>query len=205
MVRRLQGASMVSVAGGGAPSAGAKGAGGLALPRPRSGSVMRLSAPVASVNTGLLALEKKLNAAFTALDVWDGTVYPHQQVQWDLEYFNAAIGELSKVNPVAAKATGALDNLGFTWYGPYFSDEVYARELWRHAPDFPRLTWGAQGKLPIFWNVMPQYRMIETGQFAAAEAQLEDMRTKQISDLNARLVAMTGVLDDAAALLAGLK
>jgi len=82
---------------------------------------------------------------------------------------------------------------------------VCARELWRHAPDFPRLTWGAQAKLAVFWNVMPQYRMIEAGQFAAAKAQLEDMRTKQISDLNARLVAMTGVLDDAAALLAGLK
>jgi hypothetical protein len=160
---------------------------------------------VTGVNTGLLALEKKLNSAFTALDVWDGTVYPHQQVQWDLEYFNAAIGELSKVNPVAAKATGALDNLGFTWYGPYFSDEVYERELWRHAPGFPRLTWGAQAKLAIFWNVMPQYRLIEAGEYATAKVQLEAMRTEQIADLESRLVTMTGVLDDATTTLAGLK
>ena len=126
-------------------------------------------------------------------------------MQWDLEYFNAAIYELGKVNPVAAKATGALDNLGFTWYGPYFSDEVYARELWRHAPDFPRLTWGAQGKLPIFWNVMPQYRMIEAGELAAAKAQLEEMRAAQIDDLNARLVAMTAVLENAATMLSALR
>ena len=160
---------------------------------------------VADVNAGLLALEKKLNSAFTALDVWDGTVYPHQQVQWDLEYFNAAIYELSKPNPVAAKATGELENLGYTWYGPYFSDEVYARELWRHAPDFPRLTWGAQADLPVFWNVMPQYRLIEAGRFAEAKGQLGDMRTAQIDDLDTRLTGMAGVLDDAATMLAGLK
>jgi hypothetical protein len=160
---------------------------------------------VAAVNTGLLKVQKTLNAGLTALDVWDGTVYPHQQVQWDLEYFNGAIAELNKVNPVAAKATGQLDDLGFTWYGPYFSDEVYERELWRHAPDFPRLAWGAQGKLPIFWNVMPQYRMIEAGDFAQARADLESMRATQIEDLNARLAGMSDVLDAATATLVTLR
>ena len=52
---------------------------------------------------------------------------------------------------------------------------------------------------------MPQYRMIEAGDFAAAKAQLEDMRTDQIADLDARLVAMTGVLDDAATTLVTLR
>jgi hypothetical protein len=160
---------------------------------------------VASVNAGLLEVQKVLNKGLTALDVWDGTVYPHQQVQWDLEYFNAAIAELDKVNPVAAKATGALDNLGFTWYGPYFSDVVYERELWRHSPDFPRLTWGGQGKLAIFWNVMPQYRLIEAGDFAAAKVQLMDMRATQIGDLDGRLGDMSAVLDAATAILVTLR
>jgi hypothetical protein len=106
---------------------------------------------------------------------------------------------------VAAKATGQLDDLGFTWYGPYFSDEVYERELWRHAPDFPRLAWGAQGKLHIFWNVMPQYRMIEAGDFAQARADLESMRATQIEDLNARLAGMGDVLDAATATLVTLR
>ena len=39
----------------------------------------------AAANVRLLHIEKRINKAFTALDVWDTTVYPHAQVQWDLE------------------------------------------------------------------------------------------------------------------------
>ncbi len=149
----------------------------------------------AAVNAGLLAIEKELLAGFTCLDVWEGTIYPHEQVLLDVKSLDTALAELAKVRPNPVRATTALGNVSQTWYGPYFSPEVYAWELTRHQPDSPNLYFGELGKVPRLWNVMPQYRMIEAGGFAEAKAGLQPMRAAALADLNVRLATMCAVLE----------
>ena len=69
---------------------------------------------VHSTNVRLLHIEKRINKAFTALDVWDTTVYPHVQVQWDLEGINAAIAALTADPVDPAAAIDALKGVGIT-------------------------------------------------------------------------------------------
>ncbi len=147
------------------------------------------------INAGLLAIEKELLASFTCLDVWEQTVYPHEQVQLDVAGLQKAIAELEKTQPSATKATGALEYVSQNWYGPYFSPEVYEWELTRHQPDSPNLYFGGLGKIAYLWNVMPQYRQIEAGEYAEAQDALQPMHDAALADLNQRLVGMCEVLE----------
>ena len=153
------------------------------------------AASLAGVNASLLGIEKQILANFTCLDVWEATIYPHQQVLLDVQSLQAALTELSKRTPNASTATKDLGNVSQTWYGPFFSPEVYEWELTRHQPDSPRLFFGSLGHIPRLWNVMPQYRQIEAGQFAAAKAGLQPMHDAALADLNARLADMCAVLE----------
>lgn len=158
-----------------------------------------------TVNAGLLAVEKEICANLTALDVWEGTIYPHQQVLLDVQSLSAALVEIAKVQPNPVRATKALGNVSQTWYGPYFSPEVYAWELARHQPDSPNLYFGGLGHVPRLWNVMPQYRQIEAGHFAEAKAGLQPMHDAALADLNVRLKAMCEVLERVTPMIDGLR
>lgn len=147
------------------------------------------------INAGLLAVEKEILAAFTALDVWEYTVYPHEQVQLDVASLQKAIAELERPQPSPTRATGALEYVSQNWYGPNFSPEVYAWELTRHQPDSPILYFGSLGKIAYLWNVMPQYRQIEAGEYAAAHDALVPMYDGALTDLNERLAGIGEVLE----------
>ena len=149
----------------------------------------------ATDNVKLMAIEVALNKEFTALSVWDDTVYPQQQTMWDLGYLNTAITALAQPNPQGDKALKALQNVALTWNGEYFSYPVYTQELSRHLPGFDRLTWGAQGHQALYVDVIPQEVKIKAGDCAGALADLQDVRTVEVADLNARLAEMAQVLE----------
>ena len=146
-------------------------------------------------NAVLLSLEKTINSNFTALSVWDATIYPHQQVLWNIEALDQVIGALQPI-PDPSAAFDALASVGTTWFGLNFSYDVYQESLSWHAPGFPYLFWGAQGHLATYLDVMPQWQMVAEGDYAGAAADLAAMRNGEIGDLNARLRAMTHVLRD---------
>ena len=73
---------------------------------------------------------------------------------------------------------------------------MYQRELARRAPDYPRLSWAAAGHIPRFVDVMPEWRQIEAGQYAAALAGLEAERDAEVADLEARITALSATLED---------
>jgi len=149
----------------------------------------------AAVNAGLLAVEKELLGAFTCLDVWEQTVYPHEQVLLDVQSFDIALAELAKVQPNPVRATTALESVSQNWYGPYFSLDVYTWELTRHQPDSPNLYFGELAKIAYLWNAMLQYRMIEGGRFAEAKDGLQPMHDAALADLKARVAGMCTVLE----------
>jgi hypothetical protein len=148
------------------------------------------------VNSALLGIEVDANKAFTGLGAWDETFYPHQQTLADTRYLNAAITALSQPNPQTAQALKALDLVGATWYGEYFSPSVYRRELERRAPDYPRLSWAAAGHIPRFPDVMPEWRLIEAGRYGEALAGLKTERDLELADLETRIGALSVTLEN---------
>ena len=157
-------------------------------------------------NVKLMNVEKRLNKAFTALDVWDTTAYPHAQVQWDLEQLNAALAALAApVDPDAAKA--ALEGVGITSpSGLVFSHENYQMQLATHAPGWSGgLFWGAQGHLSPYLDVVPAWHKVDDGMYAAAAAGLSVMRDAEVDELNARLKEMTLTLKPVNAILPTIK
>jgi hypothetical protein len=146
------------------------------------------------VNEAVVGIAKELNSNLTQSSAWDATVYPHEQVMWDLEYLNAALAALDQTEPDSATALEALVGVGMTWYGINFSHETYTWELSRHMPDHPVLCW-AEGRLAPFLDVMPQYYQIEAEQYAAATDGLTAMRAAQVTELNMRLADMADVLE----------
>ena len=147
------------------------------------------------LNRLLMQLEKTINGNFTALDVWGSTIYPHEQVLWDIQHLNQALSALGQEQPAPDTALEALGNVGLTSKGLKFSYEVYTHELTRHDPNYYRVTWGAQGHLAKYLDVIPAYHQIEAGDYAPAVASLSAMRDAEVADLNARLAEMSSVLE----------
>ena len=159
-----------------------------------------VDADIADVNAKLLELEALLNGNLTALSAWDWTAYPHEQVLGDVWFLGKAISALQQDRP--DKALRALGNVALTWYGLYFSHEVYMYDLERRLPTHPRVTWGAQGHLINYLDVIPQYRAIERGTWDGNTVrELKKMRNLDLSDLDSRIDDMAGVLEQATALL----
>jgi len=159
------------------------------------GSSSLTGARVRSANRTLLDIEKAINSSFTALSVWDATIYPHQQVLWDVESLSGAIEALDGDEPDLEAAFNALAYVGMTWYGLNFSYEVYLEELAWHAPDFPYLYWGGQAHLAPYLDIMPQWQLIAEGSFEKAAQELTAMRDAEVAELDLRLTDMCRVLE----------
>lgn len=152
------------------------------------------------LNAGLLGIEKTLNSAFTALSPADDdiTVYPYQSVLRDLLKVNAALAALGTEPPDRDAALQTLSGAYLTRLGIVFSYPVYLKYIARLDPAFWRITWGAQGHLPLPLDVVPQYRKIQAGETGRAVAELVPIRQALLADLNGRLDRMAEALERAA-------
>jgi len=161
---------------------------------------------IAAVNAGLLAVEKTLNVALTGLAPAedDATVFPYQPVLKDLRGIDAALDALGAARPDKTAALKALGGVYLTRLGVAFSHPVYLGYIARLDPSFERIHWGAQGHLPRPIDVVPEYRLIEAGQYARAVAGLRPKREALAADLNERLSRLAEALEQAAAATAAL-
>ncbi len=149
----------------------------------------------AAVDASMLQIEKAIGGNLTALSAFDTTIYPHQQVLWDVQYLDAAIADLQKITPDTADALSQLSNVAVTYYGLMLSHDVYTADLTRRLATFERADWGAQGHLIDYLDVIPQYDAIQGGTWDATTISgLQAMAASDVTDLNARLDAMTSVL-----------
>ena len=148
----------------------------------------------ATVNAGKLAIEKQWNTTLTGLDVWDYSAYPHQQVLWDVEYLNDALGHLQG-SVDKAKAISALENVGLTWNAEYFSPSVYTNDLLRHDPSYPLITWAGQVNEAPHLNALPAIDLLNADDVAGAIILLTTMRDSEVTELDSRLAAITATLN----------
>ena len=156
-------------------------------------------AHVEAVNGGLLEIEKELNSRLTALSPADddATIYPHELVLRDAQGLAAALDALKSPRPDRPAALKALAGTYLTRLGLLFSYPVYLKQLARLDPDFERITWGGQGRLPKPLDVIPEYREIEAGDYQGAMTSLEAKRRTLLDELNRRLDEMADAIEHA--------
>lgn len=152
---------------------------------------------VAPANRELLDIVKIVTDEFTALDAWDNTVYPHQQVFRDLVKLNTALGKLEEpADPAGAAAVvGTISQMSNALE---FSYEAFVADQARHAPDYYRITWGAQGQLAPYHDLYAEYEALLSGDpagVAGAKASLTDVRDAQVELLDERLAQMIATLE----------
>ncbi len=153
----------------------------------------------AAVNRKLMKVEKWLNRSMTALDQWDSTVYPHEQVYADFAYLDDAVQAVDDLDKDAALA--AVGSVGQVWIAQYFSVPVYLRHLQVIRPDYRRVVWGAQGHLPPYPQLHRELALLEDGRLGAARPSLVAKRTALRKDLERRLAEMGDVLNRSATAL----
>jgi hypothetical protein len=153
---------------------------------------------IAEVNAGLVQIEKAINRSLTAMSSWEDTVYPQEQVWYDTWQLRTALDNLRKPTPNAGKALAALIEVGETWNGLFFSEDVYLHDLsrWEVTPTNWRITWGGQGKLAPIFNLMPEIRQIKAGDYLTPQANLQKYWEADVKELNARLLDMAKLLED---------
>jgi len=173
----------------------------------------------AVVNNGLAAVESYWNTHLTGLDIWDYQTYPFMQTMWDTQALNKALAFLQAAPVAKDKALEALEAVASTYYATTFGEEVFAKDLERHQPDYPLITWG--GQVDSAWHVdlLRQIGQIESGDYAAAIAGLTSVRDGElngvtvdgyagkvaIDGLNQRLADMTAALDTMVPMVDALK
>lgn len=156
----------------------------------------------ATVNAGLLGIERELGTHLTGLDVWDDTIYPFQQSMVDLAGMQAAVAALS-AKPVRYQAAlTALQGVGLTWCGTHFSYPVYAQELRARRPGSGRSGIAGLAHLAMEVDVVPEYdsvvraraaRTVPTETIVGLRAKIAAEQT----DIADRLQLLSGMLGDA--------
>jgi Peptidase family M28 len=159
------------------------------------------AASIPAVNASLMQIEKKIDKAFLALGPWDDELYSHQQLVMDLKGINAALAALQGTpNPDTAKS--ALGDVYLMFDGLTFSDEVYQTELDWHQPTAIGYGSTANPVKPI--DPLPAYKQIDAADYAGAITSLTALQASEISDLNAKLDALSAVLEEVTPQIQGL-
>ncbi len=157
----------------------------------------------ACFNDAIREAARRSLTGFTALSAWDQTIYPHEQVQNDALYLSKAIGALRRGE--WRRAIWRLWSVAQVWYASLLSRETFQVEMSHHAPDYPKLAWGGQGKLAPYldlWDVHAAIR--EKGRagetdFSAELAELRATRRAELAEWADRLDEMTTVMREVAA------
>ena len=149
----------------------------------------------ARVNDKLLRLEKTIDGNLTGLDSWDATVYPYQQVLWNIEALDRAIGALAGSSPDTAAALDAITSVDRNSIAVNFGPASVDYNLGILDPGFDRLCFGESAHLPPVIDLTRQYHQIEAGQITGPLARLKAVRTSQVPVLSRRLARMAQVLE----------
>ena len=105
------------------------------------------------------------------------------------------IGRFARLTGLSARTLRKYDGLGLFRPAAFVSEEVVTQDNARWAPDYPKLTWGAQSHLAPVLNVWPQYELIMKGKYSPAADQLQPICEGEVAVLNERLDELAGVLE----------
>ena len=121
---------------------------------------------VAAVHTHVREAVRESLTAFTGLNDWDATIYPHEQLEMDAVHLGRAIDDLK-----AGDVKSGLRELEWwvaeAWYIPRMSYGPFTEEMDHHNASRadgtvhlggPKaMMWGSQGHLAPYWNLWNAY------------------------------------------------
>jgi hypothetical protein len=147
------------------------------------------------VDKQLMRIEKAIMGNFTALDAWDATVYPHQQVLWNIQYLDAAIAALDQATPDTAAALESIAGVDRNWIAVNFGRFSVDYNLGLLSPGYDKLCFAELGHLPPVIDLTRAYHRLESGHVARPLATLQSARAAQVPVLSTRLHRMARVLE----------
>lgn len=161
---------------------------------------------VRAVNKILLETIKVVEDGLTAMDVWEETVYPHQQALTDCVWIQSAIDSLK--DGVLDSADDAMWDLkgwvGTVWYYDYVDYEYYRDDaVTMHTPD----NWGEQvqlGAIVDTWDVivsLEEKKATGNATFADERAMLQGDKEVALQNLEDSLYVLLTTFTEANALL----
>ena len=103
----------------------------------------------------LIRIEKIIHDEFIALDCWDYTIYPHEQVFRDVQSLNASLEALDAAIIDPDAAAGPLWDVGQMYYGLTFSYDAFVDDQKRHDPTYYRIAWVARVSSRRTWTSSP--------------------------------------------------
>lgn len=167
------------------------------------------SSELVHVNQLLLEAIKIVESGCTAMEVWEATVYPHEQGLRDSFWIDVCIDRLGMGNTAAAKSV--IKNLkwfvGTVWYYDFMPYEYYIHDaIMLHSPD----NWGEQTKLGEIvdtWKVIESLEeKIATGDsdFSQEVEWLEVAKAVALGNLESGMETLLCTFSDANLLLAEL-
>lgn len=140
---------------------------------------------------------------FTALSVWDFTIYPHQQVENDAYYIGRSMDDLSK-----GQWKSGLRFLEWwvaqSWYIPRLSKMWFQHEMSHHDPSYAKIAWGGQGHLAPYLDLWDVYMSIRSKalagnyDFASEIAELRSVQADEIALYHQRLDALAASISEVA-------
>ena len=135
---------------------------------------------------------------FTALSFGDATVYPHQQVQYDMQLLSRAITQLSNGKP--HQAAGSIASIDLNGLASILSEPGFATELLHHDPAYERISWGGQGQLttPIdLYDTWHKLSSVKAGAVLQEEIDhLKQVRATTAHVYRERISGLISVADD---------
>ncbi|MCC6029132.1 MAG: M28 family peptidase [Candidatus Korarchaeum sp.] len=113
---------------------------------------------IVKVNSKLREAAYIMLSELTALDPWDNTIYPHQQVESDALFLSSALDALKRGD--VNEALSMIESVSINWYDSFYSYEVFKRELLHKSPNYERITWGALGHLAPPIDLWKEYNSL---------------------------------------------
>ena len=162
-----------------------------------------VATPSVCASTALREATRISDDGFTALTFDDATVYPHQQVQLDMQLLSAAVNHLSDGRPhLAANSIAGIDLNGLA---SILSRPGFQEELLHHDPSYERISWGAQGQLTVPIDLYDMWHTVAAAKAGAVLQpeidQLKAIRTQTAVVYRARIDALIATVNAVAAQL----
>ena len=111
----------------------------------------------------------------TALDPWDNTIYPHQQVESDAFFLSSALEALKRGD--VSEALSMIESVSINWYAQFYSYDVFKRELMHKSPGYERITWGGLGHLAPPIDLWKEYNSLKEKSAANITDYSSEMRS----------------------------
>jgi hypothetical protein len=145
------------------------------------------------------AVEASLQG-FVALDAYDGTIYPQQQVQGDAWFLGKAVVSLRHGD--WQTALESLRSVAQVWYVPLLAKDWFEAEMAHHDPAHPKIAWGGQGHLAPYLDLWDVYMSIRgkgragSTDFSDETASLRRTRDREMKEFGARLDELVTTMRD---------